>query len=238
MALTPQRSSVLHRPSNGSSKMRFGASATSTALALSLISCTGFASIRSAQVVPGNSFLVQAGASAPPGDLPGWMWSFDCADDCNHVIPGFEIGYGRGVVDSSRAWSFEGGLSLPLTPYVEVYRQVGTRSRPRGIGIRVGAPLSDGGEPREYRIFYRTDPRPNLTSNTHLLVAAGRSPNGENSATFIALIQSVGWLSYGPTSGFISALSFGPTHTFRNRHGERESATRLLATISFTARLH
>lgn len=203
-------------------------------LSLSLLaSCTTFVSVRPAQVSHGSSLLLQASATAPPGELAGWMWSFDCAEGCNHGIPGLEIGYGRGISDSTRAWYVEGGAALPVTPYLEVYRQVGDRSRPRGFGVRVGAPVAGWGE---YRAFYRTDPRPNLTANTHLVVASGHSPNGESSATFIALIQSFGRMSNGATSGFIPSFSFGVTHTLRNRYGEQESALGLLALVSVFAR--
>lgn len=202
--------------------------------AVLLASCTTFASVRPAQVLPGRSVVIQAAASAPPGELPGWIWSFDCADGCNRSVPGLEIGYAHGVSDSTHAWYVEGGIALPVTPYIEAYRQVGDRSRPRGIGARVGVPTAGWGE---YRVFYRTDPRPHLTANSHLVVASGRSPNRENSATFMALIQSVGLMRKGTTSGFIPAFSFGITRTTRNRYGEQETAAGLLAVLSLTGRL-
>ena len=198
-----------------------------------LTSCATFASVRPAQVTPGGELTFQASVSAPPGELPGWIWSLECAEGCNNPVAGLELGYGHGVSDSSRAWYAEGGLASPLTPYLEVYRQFGDRSRPKGLGVRAGAPVLGLGM---YRAFYRTDLRPSLTANTHLVVATVRSPNRENTATFVALIQSFGLMKHGATSGFIPALSFGVTHTLRNRSGVQESAVGIFGLVSFLAR--
>ena len=203
-------------------------------LALSVLaSCATFVSVRPAQVVPGDKLTFQASVSAPPGELPAWMWSLYCAVGCNSPVAGVDIGYGHGVSDSTGAWYVEGGISSPLKPYLEMYRQFGDRARPQGFGARVGAPVIGSGM---YRVFYRIDPRPDLTANTHLVVATVRSPNGENTATFVALIQSVGLMKNGATSGFIPAFSFGITHTLRNRSGVLEDAVGLLALVSFLGR--
>lgn len=86
-------------------------------------SCTTFTTVRPAGVQPGLSVHTQATVAAPAGELPGWIWSFDCAEACNRAIPGWEVGAYHGVADTTAAYYLGAGLIAPLTPFVEGYRQ-------------------------------------------------------------------------------------------------------------------
>ena len=194
---------------------------------LILPACTTFATVRPARVQPGLSVAGQASIATPPGELPSWMWSLDGAADCDHAVTGFELGVFHGAADSAHAWYAGGGLMAPLTPYFEAYRQLSDGPRASGVGFRVGLPVTGWGE---YRVFYRRDLSPNLTTNTHFVVATGTSPNGANSATFVAVLQSFGLVD--DSAGFIPAISVGITRTKRTRYDARESAVGLLATAS------
>src|SRR5438477_5568418 len=65
-------------------------------LPLLLVACTSFGTLRSAEVVPGPLFVVQASTSTPPGDDAAWLWSFDCASQCNHPIVAADLNVGYG----------------------------------------------------------------------------------------------------------------------------------------------
>ena len=195
-------------------------------IALTLSACTTFATVQPARISSGPSFHAQATVAAPPGELPGWIWSFDCAEGCNHSIPGVEIGASIGVSGPTRRFSVGGGVMAPLTPFLEAYWQIAGEPSPSGVGARVGVPVNGWGE---YRVFYRRELSSSVITNTHAVVATGSSPNGANTATFVALLQSIGLLERGSTAIAIPAVSIGVSHTTRERHGERETAFGLMA---------
>jgi hypothetical protein len=192
--------------------------------------CTTFATVRPAEIHPGLSFHTQATVSAPPGELPGWIWSFDCAEDCNKGIPGVELSLFHGVSDSTRGYYLGGGLVAPINPFLEGYWRFSRNAPARGIGARIGIPVSGWSEAR---VFYRQDIGSRVTSNTNFVVTTGSSPNGANTATFLALIESVGLVERSAGSVIIPALSVGVTHTVRTRYGDRETAFGLLGVASF-----
>ena len=191
--------------------------------------------MRSAEVQPGLSLHAQATVTAPPGELPGWIWSFDCAEGCNHSIPGLELGVFHGVSDSTNGHYFGAGFVAPLNPFVEAYWQFSEKSRARGMGGRLGIPLSGWADSR---IFYRHDLGAGVTSNTNFVIATGSSPNGANSATFLALVQSFGLIERGARTSFIPAISVGVTRTVRTRYEERETAVGFLGVLSLGFELH
>jgi hypothetical protein len=161
--------------------------------------------------------------------LPGWIWSFDCAEGCSHAIPGVELGLHYGVADSTRSYYLGGGLVAPVQPFVEGYWQFSRGSPARGVGARVGIPTWGWSDSR---IFYRHDLGTGATSNTNFVISTGSSPNGANDATFMALIQSFGLVERNGRTSLIPAISLGLTRTVRTRYGDRETAIGFLAVAS------
>lgn len=77
-----------------------------------------------------------------------------------------------------------------------------------------------------------------MTANIHLVVAAGNSPNGAGTATFITVVQSIGLVERGARTTLVPALSIGLTRTTRRRYAARESAFGLWAMASIGVALH
>ncbi len=109
----------------------------------SLAACTSFASVRSAQVRPGNEVSAQTSYASPPGNAAAWMLgtSIDCIQQCNGAILGGELGYARGFVRDS--WPpFALGLGFSgIVPYLDGYAQLGRSTHPSGVGVRVAVPF-------------------------------------------------------------------------------------------------
>ena len=182
--------------------------------------CTSFATPRSAAVNPGLHLLTQASLGTPPGDGAAWFWALDCAVNCDRVLPAFELNltYGSASVDG-------GGRSLGVglngdQPYVEGYQQFGDGDHnPWGIGGRLGLAL---GGWHEHRVFLRFDrtlgSRSRLLLNPGLFLHTGKSPNGLQRGTFVAVSQSVGFEQRPSAS---SSFTWAPSVTLVLGRGSR-----------------
>src|SRR5215207_6260716 len=94
--------------------------------------CTSFATVRSAEVRPGTAGALQASASTPPGDVASWFWSYDCAEACDHPVPGGDVGLAYGWPRRGGAAALGVGVN-GLHPYVDAYLQLGAGRRPFGL---------------------------------------------------------------------------------------------------------
>jgi hypothetical protein len=164
------------------------------ALSTLALGCTSFATVRSADVRPGPAFSVQASAAPSPGPVAGWLWSFDCAEDCDHTVPGLDLTFAYGQrKDNETPYSIGLG-SNSLFPFAEAYVQLRDGERfPFGLGARVGIPLGPGWE---NQLYARLDVP--ITRNARLLWNPGvfhnstSSPNGANHGSFVGRVQGFG----------------------------------------------
>lgn len=59
--------------------------------------------------------------ASPPGDDAAWFWSFDCAQNCDHLIPGGDFVFAYVPrTPASRPYSIGIGLN-GVYPYAEGY---------------------------------------------------------------------------------------------------------------------
>ncbi len=186
-----------------------------------LTACTGFGTLRSAQVAPGPSFQIQASVTSPPGDDAAWFWSL-CADHCDHAIAAPDINLGYGFVSATGP---TGAVSLGISgtfPYVDGYLQLGKRERAaEGLGVRVGLPL---GGWNEHMVYGRID-RPlgrhqRLLLNPGIFYHGGNSPNGENPGTFLGLSQGFGLLFEGTHASFAPGVTLIVARVDRSSYGQ------------------
>lgn len=163
------------------------------ALCASAAGCTSFATVRSAEVSPGPSAVVQGSLASPPGDAAGWFWSLDCAQDCNHPIPGGDASFAYGHAGASRPFTLGVGLN-GVYPYLEGYVQLSRSERyPAGVGARVGIPMLSW---HQHQLYARVDVPVardvTVLWNPGIVYHTGNSPNGENPGRFLGLVQAVG----------------------------------------------
>lgn len=173
---------------------RVGEWATLCVLAGLTSSCTSFASVRSAQVIPGFGVDLGATASSPPGDDAAWFWTLDCADNCNHFIVSPHAGLRYGIVPDPTGPAFDIGAGISGTySYIESYVQLARDATPFGVGVRVGIP----GGWREDALFARFD-KP-IGSTSRLLFVptlfrhGGNSPSGQIPGSFLAIAPGLGF---------------------------------------------
>jgi hypothetical protein len=213
--------------------MRLRASPPTVARRLGLVmtlmstACTSFATVRSAEVRPGPSLAVQASVSTPPGDDAGWFWSYDCSEACNHAVVGGDVGvtYGWPGAPEGKAYALGVGTSGRY-PYVDGYAQLTRGRSPFGVGVRLGAPVSNW---REHQLYGRYDvplgARSRLLLNPAAFLHEGRSPNGENPGTFVGFVQGVGLLLEGDRVSWTPAVALVAGRARRTSYGERFGPT-------------
>ena len=199
------------------------------ALLLSASACTSFATVRSAEVLPGRSVGVQASMSGRPGDVPGWFWSYDCTQVCDHPIVGGDAGFTYG-------WQREGGagavavgvgVSGLLFPYVDAYAQLRAGRQPFGIGARLGFPFLSW---REHQLYGRYDVplgrSTRLLLNPAMFLHEGHAPNGQSPGTFLAFVQGVGLLLEGDRVSWTPAIALIAGRAQRNSYGQQYGPVR------------
>lgn len=184
--------------------------------------CTSFATVRSAEVIPGPSVAIHASASTPPGDIPGWFWAYDCADLCNHPVVGGDAGVTYGWPRGGGAGAFAVGVGFSgVFPYVDGYTQFGTGRQPFGIGARLGLPLTSW---REHQLYGRYDVRmgrsARLLLNPAVFLHEGNSPNGANQGSFLAFVQGVGVLLEGERVSWTPAVALVAGRAKRTSYGQ------------------
>ena len=160
---------------------------------LPLCACTSFGAVRSARVTPGPSVSAQASVSAPPGEDAYWFWSLDCYR-CDRAIPAVDLTSSYGWVGAAGSPSFSLGVGLSGThPFLEGYVGLpASETFASGMGARFGLPSGW----YEHLLYARFDVR--VGSGTWLLLNpavfhhAGKSPNGQNTGSFTALVPGMG----------------------------------------------
>jgi hypothetical protein len=158
-----------------------------------LAGCTSFTTVRSARVVAGPEVNIHASYTPSPGDEAGWFWSLDCAQQCDHPIPGGDAGFAYGVSDGGGI-PFALGAGLNGTsPYLEGYGQLyGSTSTAFGLGVRLGIPVISWAQ---HQLYARVDmplAGSRLLWNPGLLYQTGNSPNGENPGSVVGLTNGFG----------------------------------------------
>ena len=158
-----------------------------------LVGCSGFTSVRSAEVVPGRSIDVGMTMATPPGEDAAWFWTYDCASSCDRSIPAVDVAFTLGKAPAAGR-PYEVGLGLSgFFPYAHGYVQLREGRYPFGVGGRAGVSLAGW---LEAALFMRQDVP--LGSNTRLLLSpglfwhGGNSPNGANPGSFTAAAAGVG----------------------------------------------
>lgn len=167
------------------------------ALVASASACTSFSTVRSAVVPPGPNLLVQASVASPPGDAAAWFWNYDCAQNCDRIIPSADILLSYGNVDSSKS-NYALGVGVNgLFPYIDGYLQLRSGRSPLGIGGRLGLPATSWTEHQLYmRVDRQLSEHTTLLWNPGIMYHTGNSPNGENPGRFLGFVQGVG-LTFG-----------------------------------------
>lgn len=194
------------------------------ALLLLATACSSFATVRSAEIIPGSSFAVQASATTPPGDIPGWFWAYECVERCSHPIVGGDAGvtYGWPHREGAAAVSVGFGLS-GVYPYVDVYTQLRGGRQPFGIGARVGVPLATW---REHQFYGRYDVHLGRSSrlllNPAVFIHEGTSPNRANRGSFLAFVQGIGVLFEGERVSWTPAIALVAGRARRTRYGQED----------------
>lgn len=174
--------------------------------------CTSFGAVRPAEVTSGPSVTGRMSLAAPPGDDAAWFWSFDCAQNCNRPILGYELDYTHGFVPETDGRAYELGVGISgMHPFVHGYVQLREGERPYGVGARVGVPFAGW---HQHQVYGRYDlmltGQNRLILNPALFLHTGNSPNGENSGTFLAFVPTVGleiprgYVSLLPTASLVT----------------------------------
>lgn len=201
--------------------------------------CTTFATVRSADVRPGPSFAVHASASTAPGDVTGWFWAYDCAEQCDDPVVGADVGvtYGWQRPNGVRAAALSAGMS-GVHAYVDGYVQLAAGPRPFGVGVRVGPPVTSW---REHQVYARYDvplgASTRLLLNPGVFLHEGRSPNGENPGRFIGVVQGVGLQFEGTRVSWTPAVAVVAGQSRRDSYGVRYGPERTVfatASLGFT----
>jgi hypothetical protein len=174
-----------------------------------LASCASFSTVRSAVVSPGPALHAQASVSTPPGDEAAWFFTYECPSSCNRALPGVDAGltFGR-VPDRGTPFALTIGSS-GFFPYVEGYWQtVRAPRRAAGFGARIGIPASGWSS---HQVFMRfngpvTDGGTFLW-NPSVLYHTGASPNGEQTGSFLGIVNGIGWEMGGPGGALTPSFS-------------------------------
>jgi hypothetical protein len=133
-------------------------------------------------------------ATTSLGPVAGWLWSFDCAEDCDHAVGGLDVSfmYGRRKANETPyAW----GLGVNGTfPFAEGYVQLRDSNRfPVGLGTRIGIPLGPGWQNAVYgRLDIPVTSNAKLLWNPAVFHNSTSSPNDANHGWFIGVVQGVG----------------------------------------------
>jgi hypothetical protein len=212
------------------------------ATVLSLLSgCTTFSTVRSAEPYLGPSVALQASRSTPPGDLASWLWSFDCAERCNHPIVGGDLGFTYGWRPNSgpRAMTLGAGVS-GVSPYVDGYVQLAAGPRPFGVGARLGLPVLSWHDHQIYaRYDIPIDAKSRVLLNPGVFVTEGQSPNGQSSGSFLGVVQGMGLQIDGEYVSWTPAVAVVAGQSRRDRYGSRDGPTSsVFATASLGITLH
>ena len=184
--------------------------------------CTSFATVRSAEVLPGASVVAQASTTTRLGDIPGWFWSYDCAERCDHPVVGGDAGitYGWPNREGGAAFALSVGLS-GVYPYVDLYTQLGRGRQPFGVGARVGLPLTTW---REHQLYGRYDVplggSTRLLLNPAVFIHEGASPNGAIRGSFLAFVQGIGVLFEGDRVSWTPAIALVSGRARRTSSGQ------------------
>jgi hypothetical protein len=187
-----------------------------------VIGCTSFATVRSAEVHRGPSVGMQASMSTRPGDVGGWFWSYDCAQNCDHPVPGGDVGLTYGSPRRAGAGAFALGVGVSgMHPYIDGYVQLAAGRQPFGVGVRLGPPVTSW---REHQLYARYDVRTGgrrLLLNPALFIHEGRSPNGENPGSFVGFVQGVGLLQEGARVSWTPAVALVVGRAQRTSSGQQ-----------------
>jgi len=180
--------------------------------------CASFATVRSAEVTRGASFVTQASIASRPGDDAAWFFTLDCAQNCDRSIVSGDVGFAYGLGDSSDV-PFTLGAGVNGTfPYLEGYAQLSQGKFPFGIGARAGIPLGWAMHELYGRLDIPLSPSARLLWNPGIVYLSGNSPNGENPGSFSAIAQGVG-IQFG-AGGF----TFTPSAALVLGRGEHTSS--------------
>lgn len=190
--------------------------------------CTSFATVRSAEVLPGVSVAAQASKTTTVGDIPGWFWSYSCVDRCEHPVVGGDAGvtYGWPRREGGTALAVSVGLS-GVYPYIDLYSQLGRGRQPFGVGARVGLPVTSW---REHQVYGRYDiplgRSTRLLLNPAVFIHEGASPNGASRGSFLAFVQGIGVLFEGERVSWTPAVALVSGRARRTRYGEESGPVR------------
>jgi hypothetical protein len=126
--------------------------------------------------------------------VAGWLWSFDCSENCDDSIRGLDVTFTYGRRKSSEA-PYALGVGLNGTfPFAEGYLQLRDSDRfPFGVGARAGIPLGPGWQNAVYaRLDIPLSSNAKLLWNPAVFQNSTSSPNGANHGWFVGLVQGVG----------------------------------------------
>jgi hypothetical protein len=199
-----------------------------TGVSLLMTACTSFATVRSAEVLPGPSVAILASATTPTGDIPGWFWAYECPESCDRRFVGGDAGVTWGWPRGGGAGAFALGVGLGgLFPYLDGYIQLGGGRQPFGIGARLGPPLTSW---REHQLYGRYDLRlsqsARLLLNPAVFLHEGNSPNGASRGSFLAFVQGVGVLLEGERVSWTPAVALVAGRAERNSYGQEYGPVR------------
>jgi hypothetical protein len=173
---------------------RLIASTLSATLSTVAASCTSFTTVRSADVRPGPSLTAQVSMTTSPGPVAGWLWSFDCSENCDDSIKGLDVTFMYGRRKSTAAPHAVGFGLNGTFPFAEGYLQLRDSDRlPFGVGARVGIPFGPGWQNGVYgRLDIPLASNAKLLWNPGLFHNSTSSPNGANHGWFVGVVQGVG----------------------------------------------
>lgn len=206
-----------------------------------LSGCATFATVRSAEPYLGPSVALQVSGSTPPGALASWIWSFDCAERCNHSIVGDDLGftYAWRPDAGPRAMALGAGIS-GVSPYVDGYMQLAGGRRPFGVGARLGLPALSWHDHQVYaRYDIPIDKKSRLLLNPGVFLSEGHSPNGQSSGSFLGVVQGVGLQIEREYVSWTPAVAVVAGQTRRDRYGNRDGpVSSVFATASLGITFH
>ena len=154
--------------------------------------CASFATVRSAEVMPGLAFTTQASLAGRPGNDAAWFFTLDCTQNCDRPIASGDVAIAYGVGASADV-PFTIGAGLNGTfPYLEGYAQLGQGKIPFGIGARAGIPTGWAMHELYGRVDIPLSASARVLWNPGVVYLTGNSPNGENPGSLTAITQGVG----------------------------------------------
>lgn len=158
------------------------------------IGCASFSTVRSAEVTPGSTVVMQANVASPPGEDAAWFYVIECAVYCNQALFGGELQYAHAVGSGWRRPVLLGGGLNGVFPFLEGYVQLDTsRTRPYGVGARVGLPVWSWNQHQIYaRVDFPWSESTRVLWNPGIVLHTGQSPNGENPGSLLGVVQGVG----------------------------------------------